>query len=218
LLEVFKELSIRGDSTKLDTFIDALSERLAPGWARHYEGERRIAEMALPNEERQYAFRCEAKGKRPAVGLFLIRFPHAFSVTNIVPQQSGSLTRAQYNSILDEFADLIARPVGADLGLTIEVTPDRLSITHWLSEEAASRLKSFSVAANKATGSSHPMDFKRWAAFLIQAHRDSADLDSETLLRWLVEEEEWPETVAVDLATEYEVARNLLEAYDATRQ
>jgi len=217
VLEMFKDLSIRGDPAQLDAFINDVSAHLAPGWSRHLEGEKNLREMALSVEDHQYAFRRKAGNGLPAAGLFLIRRQDRLDVTNIVPQQARELSKAQYNAILDEFVDRNARPAAGRLGLMIELTPDRRPITHWLSEEAARRLRSFSGAANKGTGSSHPMDFQRWAAFLIQVHREEAALDSGTLQRWLIEEEGWPEEKAIDLTIEFEFARDLLKAYDAER-
>jgi len=218
MLSVFKDLSVHGTASKLDQFIDAVSARLASGWTRYLEGERRLKEMALSSDEPQFAFACAAAGDRPAAGLFLMRRAGGFEVTNIVPQESGSLTKAQYNAILDDFADRNARPAADALGLMVEITADRQPITHWISPEAARCLERFSRAANKGTGSSHPLDFRRWAAFLILAHRESAELDTEILRRWLVEEEGWSEDKAADLAIEYEFARSLLDAYDGSSE
>jgi hypothetical protein len=72
----------------------------------------------------------------------------------------------------------------------------------------------FSRLANKSTGAAHPMDKKRWYAFLIAAHRASKRLDSDQLARWLVEVEAWSAGRAQDLAIDYEFALGLLEQYD----
>ena len=215
MLEVHKELVIHGDGRRLDEFIEALSDRPEPAWSRDRESETRME--CLSPRERQYVFKCAAEADRPAVSLFMVRRPDALQVTNVVPQQTGSLTRAQYNAVLGEFEERNARPVARGLGLDITITPDRLPITRWVSADAERRLGAFSRAANKGTGSSHPMDFGRWAAFLIQAHHENAPLDSVTLRRWLVEEEGWPDETAGELAIEYEFARELLKAYDAGR-
>lgn len=214
LLEVFKDLTIDGVSAELDAFIDAATAELPSAWSRDEERENQLKKTAFSSDEYQFTFSRVASGGIPAVSLFMIRSGTSLKATNIVPKEVGSLSRVQYNTILDEFVERVARPVANRFNLTIELTPDHLPITHWLSEDAARRLKSFSGAANKATGSSHPSDFKRWTAFLIQAHREHTNLDTETLQRWLIEEEGWPEDRAVDLAKEFEFARDLLRAYD----
>ena len=55
-------------------------------------------------------------------------------------------------------------------------------------------------------------------AFLAQAHRDRTTLDSETLSRWLIEVEGWPEEQASGLADQFAFARDLLKAYDEDRE
>ncbi len=220
MLEVFKDLTLKGDATRLDRFIVELSESLAPGWSRARDREQELERgdpipRASPHEG-HYVFEYARRIDMPAVSLFIWRTGETLKVSNIVPEHGG-LTRSQYNAVLDEFTEQNARGIAERLGLEVSVTRDRQPITHWLSEEAARRLRVFSLAANKGTGSGHPMDFERWAAFLIKAHEERAALDSSTLQRWLIEEEAWPEETAVDLAVEYEFGRNILKAYDAQR-
>ena len=87
-------------------------------------------------------------------------------------------------------------------------------MTDWTSKEAADALHLFSVMANKATGSSHPMDAHRWRDFLIADHKANGCLDSYNLRRWLVEVEDWPFEEAQDLISDREKAVELLEHYD----
>ena len=77
--------------------------------------------------------------------------------------------------------------------------------------------RTFLLAANKSTGLAHPSDRERWFRFLIIAYKESIDLDSETLIRWLMEEERWPEDKAFELALNYEIGHELLNAYDHNR-
>jgi hypothetical protein len=187
MLEVFKNLVIKGDDpAKLDTFLAKLRSNLAPGWSRDEQAEANVWD--LPGRDIQ-AFRWTDQNSDLSAVLFLARTADEIKVTNIVPVTDGQLTRAQYNAILDDFAKRNADRIATQEELVVEVTPDKLAIDHWLSEEAARRLQSFSALANKNTGSSHSTDFERWAAFLIQAHMDKTSLDSSTLSRWLTEEE-----------------------------
>jgi hypothetical protein len=91
------------------------------------------------------------------------------AVTNIVPKSVSQLSRQRYNLILAELFGKVAEPACRDLNLLCTLTEESLPITHWISEEAASRLlRFFSRLANKATGSAHPLDRKRWFAFISQ--------------------------------------------------
>jgi hypothetical protein len=205
LLEVFRELEVTGDTSVLDDFIDRVSRALPHGWSRNRAREK---DVKLIGGHQLFAFHCNDVGRWPAANLFLARDSDRFKVTNIVPEKTGSLSRSQYNAVLSEFAEQAIRPTASALGLEVSVTDEHAPITRWLSKEAAQLLRQFSKNANKGTGSSHPLDFNRWAAFLIQAHRDGSELDAQTLLRWLVEEENWPEDTADSLAVEYEFSTN----------
>lgn len=210
MLEVFKDLSIRGDAATLDRLVPAIAGLLPGGWSRDSEAEERLRN---PIAGIQYVFRFVGRAELPAVSLFIVEDDESLKVSNIVPQQAGSISRGQYNLVVDEFASF-AGPVAQSMGLTVSLTNDREPITHWLSTAAADELRRFARTANKSTGSAHPADFARWASFLIAAHREQAALDSSTLARWLQEVDQWPEDTAHDLALEYEFARQLLKSYD----
>jgi hypothetical protein len=85
------------------------------------------------------------------------------------------------------------------------------------SPEVAEALNSFSKSANKNTGSSHPRDLERWLNFLILSYRKGKILDTNTLTRWLTEQERWPEDQAGVLADQYEFGLKLLREYDKAR-
>ena len=98
--------------------------------------------------------------------------------------------------------------------LDVRVTSDEAAITDWISSDAADLLEYFSNLANMSTGAGHPLDFQRWARFLVQAHKEGAALHSSFLSRWLIEELRWPADHANDLARDYQFARDLLKVYD----
>jgi hypothetical protein len=59
-----------------------------------------------------------------------------------------------------------------------------------------------------------PWTGARWYAFIIATHHTSKRLDTDQLVRWLVEVEHWSEDIAHELAIDYEFALGLLEQYD----
>lgn len=206
-MEVFKDLRIKGSPESLEQFIRECAKAGSGDWSRDLQIEDQL--------EKGYAFRRAAgEGFREAI-IVLIPQNDCLEAGNIVPaDDSGRLTRRQYNALLDDFVAQIAGPTADRLRMDLEVTPDHRPISDWLAPSTAECLRTFAEMANKGRGSAHPADFDRWAAFLIRAHRDGARLDSGTLQRWLVEEEGWPEDTAHDLAFEFQFARDLLRAYD----
>lgn len=156
-------------------------------------------------------FERSADEELPACALALCEKPDGYEVGNIIPQDSRDLTRVEYNDILNNFAEVVLEPVADELGFSISWTPRRQSITDWTCRKAASALHSFSVCANKSTGSAHPADRNTWFQFLIAAHECHKMLDTALLERWLIEVEEWPQEIAHDLAREYGYSMELLK-------
>jgi hypothetical protein len=85
-----------------------------------------------------------------------------------------------------------------------------------MSSESAKLLATYSRSANRTI--THPSDEDLWRNFLIQAHLDRTNLDTETLFRWLTEEEGWLEDRARELTIEFEFALSLLNDYDQRRE
>ena len=215
-MKVFQDAAVHGSVGQLAVLGEEVSTHAAAGgrWLRDLDAEARLAEIAGGAAPASYAFVRGPVAGTPGVGLFLTVDEDALRVGNIVPRPSGSLSKDQYNAALDDFVTSVLQPAAKAAGLDVETTAPEENITRWISPEAAGLLRRFSGAANKATGSSHPLDRRRWDAFLIQAHCEASKLDAETLGRWLVEEDGWPENEADRLAIQYEFGRGLLAAYD----
>ena len=215
-MQQFKDLDITGPVEQLDALVDAVSTNLPADWHRDPGVEAFLAKGDREWKDASFAFSRDAKGSDPKTVLFLVRERRRLYVSNIVPHD-GELSMAQYNRVLDEFADMLRTHVSSDSQLTMGVSSEDVTITDWVSDEAAELLQRFSTVANKSTGSAHPRDFERWADFLIQVHREGSTLYSHSLKRWLVEELDWPPDRAGKLAMEFEFARDLLQAYDRSR-
>jgi hypothetical protein len=213
-MKVFKELAAAGPPEKLASLVETMATGTPKRWRRDLAAESRLRDLTLPTDPPGFAFTRDATPTEPRSGIFLMLEHDHLRVTNIVPRESGELSIDQYNAILDDFASSILRPAAIGAGVKIEESSAEADLTRWVTPTAAELLRRFSGAANKATGSSHPMDFRRWAAFLIQTHRDRSELDAETLARWLVEELGWSPEVANRLVREFEFGRELLRAYD----
>ena len=213
-MKQFKDLDIIGPEEELRALINTASASLPANWRRDPEAEARLAKFVREGKDAGFTFCRDAKDGDVKVGLFLAREGRRLYVPNIIPLEDRELSMDQYNGVLDEFADMLHTHLPPDSQLTIRVTSDDATITDWISVEAAKLLQRFSDLANRSTGSAHPLDFERWALFLIQVHREGPGLDSDILSRWLVEELKWPPDRVDKLVEEYEFARDLLRIYD----
>ena len=216
MLEMFKELIIRGDPREIAELTQDLQTARVLGWVHDKEAQERVNELPRTQERDTFVFKWNGQNL-PSAKLFLMRDNDDLKVVNIVPSESGRLTKPQYNSLLDDFAERFVKPLASKRGLRLETSPSHRDISDWLSPRAKRSLEAFSRCANKGTGSAHPSDNDRWLNFIIQVHQDGCSLNSSLLERWLIEEENWPLDVASDLAIEFEQGINLLVVYDGGR-
>ena len=213
-MEQFKDLTIEGPDEQIGAFMGKLLETLpTANWACN----------DLQRDEKtlfSFARNTNENDDPPPAHLFLCRKPGKLYVSNIIPGNGHGngqeLSESQYNQILDEFADMI--PIDMFDNLMLNITSDNAAITDWISDEAAQLLQNFSRFANKFTGASHPLDFERWAKFLIKLHKEHSSLEVNLLSDWLVKELRWPQDKADDLARDYQFARDLLPIYDRESQ
>jgi hypothetical protein len=209
LLQVFRDFEVRGSNAKLEKFVVELGRSLPNKWKRDRTREEQVNRYS--NSNSQIAYHIASRAGQPAAHLFLWRDADKYVISNIVPITVGQLTRAQYNSFVEEFRKLSVL-IAENLGLEIRVSSDLLDISEHLTPRSMKALTNFERNANR--GSLHPLDSERWRRFLILAHKDNVSLASETLTRWFVEEQRWPEDRAVELAIEFEFALQLLKDYD----
>jgi len=221
-MKIFHELTIRGPGDKLRTLPTSIERRLDDGWSRNQAREDQAREAAHGRRGEWFemlCFHCEAKVGREAADLWLwFQEPTELRVTNILPTETEELSPTQYNHILQDFTDRFVKPAAEPDSLQVLITKPDLSLNELAPPDVVQALVQFSRLANKSTGKAHPRDKERWDSFVIAAHQAHADLDYDTLRRWLEEEEHWPSEVAHELAIEYEQARALLEEYDRQLQ
>lgn len=208
-LEVFQDLIITGAPESLDAFRTNLSRAVVAPWSHDLDGEQRLARV-VGRSAVVMAFRRAPVGDVPGGILSLWGEGSELKVVNIVPTEVGELGISTYNLLLQDFATRFVAPATEGLELQVELTKPRQSLDDWMPARAAKALRAFSAAANHSSGSSHPLDRARWYDFLIKAHASANDLDADRLARWLIEEGEWGDDAAYDLASEFEFAMGLL--------
>ena len=213
-MEFFRDLYIKCDDSSFDALMKGVEKTLPGGWTRDFDAEAHMHSGGI-SSRLIYCFSSPTDGSIPAATIFLFeKSPGTFYVSNIVPSIKTELSYREYNSVLETFTNAIVRPIADQLGINIELTKDNIDIDDFMNAGTAKLLRVFSVAANKSTGSSHPLDQERWLRFVAAAHAEVSRLDASTLRRWLMETQGWPEETADQLAIEYEFGRALLSSYD----
>ena len=137
------------------------------------------------------------------------------TVSNIVPTEQGSLEYSEYNAILDSFYKSCVLPRVHDKPVSIDYQTEGINIETVAGNSTFQKMKVWEAACNKSTGNTHPMDFSRWAEFVITAHRENSELTADTFGRWLMEERGWHEEFDIThrLILNYEYSINLLKEY-----
>ena len=165
----------------------------------------RLGKDSKPYAMVAFVFSPETQGK-PAERLY---------VSNIVPLQCSELSYPEYNAVLLAFREEVVAPCITDRPLQCKVTADEFGIDDVFHPHCADLLRQFSGMANRH--GLHPNDEDRWRAFVISVHVHGSDTHADTLRRLLIEELNWPEDRALDLAIRYEQELPLLKVYDASR-
>jgi hypothetical protein len=158
-LEVFQDCALF-DSPGGPPFIrDALLTNVVPPWRHNREREEEASKHTIGDADIM-VFERAAADELPSACLFLFSTPNGYEVSNIVPTNPGQLGYSKYNALLQNFVTLVVNPATERANFKVRLTAPHQSINDWVSSRTATALRQFSAAANKSTGSSHPLDRK----------------------------------------------------------
>lgn len=206
-IHVFQDLILSGPGTSREAFAAALKQPPPLPW--HYDAEG--SANAELGDKGVLIFQRSSTDRVPAARLVLWPQDGGYYVPNITPVEVRQLTISEYNAVLADFAEAIAKPIARRFGFVVSMTSTNQDLEDWLTPESAAALRRFSSLANKSTGASHPLDERRWFDFIIAVHRSGQSIGSDYLTRWLREVEGWDERSAHKLASEFERGIALLK-------
>ncbi len=192
-MKTYQELEIKYKESP-DLTLNEIQARLPTNWKRDFESEQNLFKMA---GQRQACFNYIV-GDITVAKLWIAEGPDCLRVTNIVPQIKSELKIDEYNEVVGLFAKVVS-----DAGLKFSLSKADCSLEDILSEESARKFRSFSRAANKSTGRSHPLDQKRWFSFIYSTLRNDEYIDLDSLQSFLMEDG-WDSDTAQDLSLDYE--------------
>ncbi|MDX0378510.1 hypothetical protein GOC56_32725 [Sinorhizobium meliloti] len=211
MIERFRLLTIHSSRNEFDLLVTNIRKSIFAPWSY---GELKNQDFGIDAKAASFLYR---KGALREANLWLNWYDGKITIGNIVPTEYGQLSRGEYNALFDDFVTRFLLPAAEIQSLQVELTGAHRDISEWLSESTKRKLSAFSSLANKSTGHSHPSDHARWIDFVIGAHVENADLPTDVLEEWLVNELHWPETSAMDLASDFEAAIDLLQRYDEAK-
>jgi hypothetical protein len=201
----YQELDFHGPRLTLNSLADEIDNSIEDPWERATDIESRDF---LEGEYR--VFRRRPTTDIPGLTLHITQLRDRIYVPNIVPTKARELSMEQYNAAVTEFYDRFAQPAAQALGGDAVLSEPVIDLETVIGQEPFRALVAFSHLANKSTGSSHPMDQRRWFDFIVLAHRSGAELTTDVLREWFILDG-WSESRADDLVLEYEFGTGLLK-------
>lgn len=230
-MKIFRELYFKGTPSELNRFAEEIGNYATGDW--------RFVTKDANGEYKKYLF-FDYMGKRvdnARVSIYLGDRINSgeVNVGNIIPLIKNQLSIEEYNAVLMLFYNDIIIPYEKENKyLTIsQPTDDKFDPLTIMSEKSLKKLQAFCGGANKSTGSSHPCDKERWLSFILQTVEEDRILDSDTLCRFLQDEEywgkksddsigvmgnyAWNEDSAYELSMEYETISEAMKYYKDNR-
>jgi mRNA-degrading endonuclease toxin of MazEF toxin-antitoxin module len=204
--KVYKDLNIKGTTDQISILKNKIIEQIEQSdeW-----------DVDCDNNFNNFLVILKNQTTSPSGTIFISVDDRELKLTNIIPIDKSRLTYDEYNSIVDEFYNNYIKNIIEKTGLSVQIyiSPSQLSIEDIVESTVVSKLKIFSMAANKSTGSAHPLDKRRWFDFIIESFRRDEIIPNDYLYRWLVEIEGWEDEKATDLVIDYENSIELLKYY-----
>lgn len=205
-MKTFRDLYLYLNGADIDDLAEKLTQQCQPPWWRSPDKE---ADLGLSGGK-PFCFERKDKADSPSAALFLFpKYNDVWYISNIVPINISELSHDQYNEVLEDFLKSIVQPVIERTKITVEITSSEITVGGVAGKEVEDALIRFSNLANKSTGSSHPLDRRRWFEFLILANDATTELHTDLVIRELIELG-WSEERAYELGLQFEFANDLL--------
>lgn len=152
--------------------------------------------------------------KTPEAVILVFANEGCIKVINIIPQKNSgkSLTKDEYNLILDSFDELIVRPL-FEGKYAITKTNDDVQMEELIPKSYMS-LISFIECPDKESPFSHPLDREKWYAFICTLFSNNEYLSAGDFEQWLLEDMNRNSTLVDTIINKYEDATELLDYYD----
>ncbi len=230
-MKIFRELYFSGTSSDLNKFANEISNYVTGDW--------RFVTKETSGEYKSHLFfdYIGRKVENARVSIYLGDRINSgeINVGNIIPLNKNQLSIEEYNEVLMLFYNEVVIPFknNNDYLNISQPTDDKFDPLTIMSETSLKKLKSFCGGANKSTGSSHPCDKERWLSFILQTVEEDRVIDSDTLFRFLKDEEfwgtkpddfigvmgdyAWDEESAYELSMEYETISEAMKYYKENR-
>jgi hypothetical protein len=213
-MELLKNFEIEGGVESLKKCMLLISKLLEKGWVRDKEAEKESLKRHAGGADKVFCIICSRTKNYPSSKIYLLKYSGKITTTNIYPvKERRPLSNEEFNYIVRDFYEGFVKKAVEKTGVSITFSGGNVTPEDLLGRKPAKLLKLFSNAANKSSGSSHPLDRERWFNFIISAHLNGSKASTSELGQCLLEDG-WSDEMAHKLVCQYEYAKDLLQSYD----
>lgn len=138
------------------------------------------------------------------------------AIVNIVPMPESGISHieyAEYNKLLDLFREQVFGTINHEQGNEIRENSEEYNIEDVI-PKSYTALNSW---LNMHPLSEHPLDTKRWYAFVVALHENNEYLSLDDFAKYIMENYEWPSDKIEEFSLRLESQLELLEYYDNHR-
>ena len=192
-VEVYQDISFEYPREKSQTLRDFLKRRCSQHWHWDPNWEEELKKRADYDSE-VIAF---ARDSYDQIGAAYVHLWNAslkdWTIPNVVPQKIGDRFNVyQYNDIIDDFVQLLLKPVLDSLQTELDVSSRRVQLSDFMSKASRSALHAFLTSDTVCATVIHPHDEQRLCQFIWSLHEGDTNLDVDLFCRWLEEANSWP--------------------------
>lgn len=137
-------------------------------------------------------------------------------IVNIVPMPESGISHieyAEYNKLLDLFRDQVFGTINHEQGNEIRANSEEYNIEDVIPKSYTA----LNTWLNMYPLSGHPLDTKRWYAFVVALHENNEYLSLDDFAKYIMENYEWPSDKIEEFSLRLESQLELLEYYDNHR-
>ena len=138
------------------------------------------------------------------------------AIVNIVPMSESGISHieyAEYNKLLDLFRDQVFGTINHEQGNEIRENSEEYNIEDVIPKSYTA----LNTWLNMYPLSGHPLDTKRWYAFVVALHENNEYLSLDDFAKYIMENYEWPSDKIEEFSLRLESQLELLEYYDNHR-
>lgn len=139
-------------------------------------------------------------------------------VTNITSEINSSLSKTEFNHVLDTFLSDFVQPFlkGEFEKIIIQMSPGELTMRDLISEEAFQLLNQWQASYDKYYQEEDFVTYSLWIKSIVVLFKNEDSIEFDDLREWLVDDCGWPKSLEDkihDFYLRYEVGKDVLNEW-----